>query len=200
MRAEGNGESGGAAAPPVPEVGDGVAPAEPAAGSRLLTPAVLGAVLVLAVSAATSVAWVLANGGVDLPPRAGAGAVAGATAAPTAAAPSPAAPVPGPGAGPSGGAPAASPAASAIPTAPSLVATFPPGTPQPSPTSDRYAVLTPCPGVPACYVYTVRRGDNLWSIARWFGVPLDTVYELNPELRTTSLRPGMSLILPPPTR
>jgi LysM repeat protein len=49
-------------------------------------------------------------------------------------------------------------------------------------------------------VYTVRSGDNVVSIARYFGVPLDTVYDLNPWLRGTGLRAGQKLILPPPTR
>ncbi len=72
--------------------------------------------------------------------------------------------------------------------------------PQPSPTSDRYALLEPCPDRPDCYIYTVRQGDNLWSIGNYFGVPLATIYDLNPWARTTGLRPGQKLILPPPTR
>jgi LysM repeat protein len=46
----------------------------------------------------------------------------------------------------------------------------------------------------------VRSGDNLVSIARYFGVPLETVYRLNPWTRTSGLRAGQELILPPPTR
>jgi hypothetical protein len=101
--------------------------------------------------------------------------------------------------------PSPSPAPSAEPTAsptpsPTPVVTPRPRTPTPSPSSDRYAVLAPCPAAPDCWIYTVRSGDNLVSIAHWFGVPLDTVYEMNPWARTSGLRPGQELRLPPPTR
>ena len=102
----------------------------------------------------------------------------------------------------------ASPAASPAPT-PSSPSPTPsrtpsptkaPATPTPRPSSDRYAVLSPCPSTPNCWIYTIRSGDNLTSIAHWFGVPLDTVYALNPWTRTTGLKAGQELRLPPPTR
>ena len=49
-------------------------------------------------------------------------------------------------------------------------------------------------------MYLVRPGDNLFSIARWFGVPLDAVYGMNPALRASTLTSGMRIELPPPTR
>ena len=58
----------------------------------------------------------------------------------------------------------------------------------------------PCPGQAGCYVYTVRAGDNLTSIARWFGVPLDTIYAWNPTLKTATIQPGDQIRIPPPTR
>ena len=67
-------------------------------------------------------------------------------------------------------------------------------------TSDRLRYLRACPGATGCYVYLVRPGDNLFSIARWFGVPLDAVYGMNPSLRASTLTSGMRIELPPPTR
>jgi hypothetical protein len=200
--------------PPAPRrPGEPVEPAQfrPSGGPRLMTPAIAGSVVLLLVSALTSIAWVVANGGVALPPRAATPALAAASN------PSGAA-LPAHGAGESGApgnSPGGSPAAE-VPTESAPRASTPdptpgpsgagPGpsrpveTPRPSPTSDRYAVLVPCPAAPDCYRYTVRAGDNLWSIARWFGVPLETVYERNPELRSAALRPGSEIVLPTPTR
>lgn len=164
-----------------------------------LTPAIVGSLVVLAASFALSVGFVVANGGMGLP--------AAPTGSPQAAVASLA---------PSG---AASPAASAAASAgasigPSAEATIeaataaptPTPTPQPAatpsagPSSDRYALLEPCPDVPDCWIYTVRSGDNLFSIARYFGVPFDVVTELNPWTETTQLVAGQELRLPPPTR
>jgi hypothetical protein len=69
-----------------------------------------------------------------------------------------------------------------------------------TPSSDRYALLTPCSDRPDCWIYVIRSGDNLFSIANYFGVPLETVYALNPTTRTTPLRAGQPLVLPAPTR
>jgi LysM repeat protein len=89
---------------------------------------------------------------------------------------------------------------SAIPT-PSATPT---PTPKPStattPKSDRYKLLKACPNTPKCWIYTVRSGDNLYSIARYFGVSMDSIYARNPWLRNTHLRAGQQLRLPPPTR
>lgn len=180
----------------------------PAAGAGLqLTPAVLAALLVLALSFALSVSFVVANGGMNLPLAPGGSATplgAAASSAPSGSAspdattaPSDAptiAPTPEPTDEPS---PAASiEAATAPPTvAPTLA---PPPTPGAS--SNRYALLKPCGDAPDCWIYTIRAGDNLVSIARYFGVPFDTVTELNPWTRTTELVAGQELRLPPPTR
>ena len=158
--------------------------------SRSVTPAIAVALLIFVASLATSVTWVVAEGGLALPSR-GPGVGTGQ------ASPGSAAASPGPSTRPS---PAATPAPTTVAVAPPVSPTASPRAPAPSPTSDRYAVLEACPDRADCYRYVVRRGDNLWSIARWFGVPLDTVYDLNPDLRTTTLSPGMELTLPTPTR
>jgi spore germination protein YaaH len=61
-------------------------------------------------------------------------------------------------------------------------------------------LLEPCGDEPDCWIYTVREGDNLVSIARYFGVPFDVVTERNPWTETTPLVAGQELRLPPPTR
>lgn len=155
------------------------------------------AVLVLAVMVAA--AGTLRPGGLT---------VAGLFASPTptvtsrpSPSPTPTVPPPSPTPAPSPSVPR-SPEASPSPTpSPSPSPSLPPSPEaSPSPTSDRYALLKPCPDRPACYIYTVRQGDNLWSIGNYFGVPLATIYELNPWARTTGLRAGQELVLPPPTR
>jgi LysM repeat protein len=70
----------------------------------------------------------------------------------------------------------------------------------PAPSSDRYALLEACPTKPNCYLYTIRRGDNLSAIAKYFGTTLDVVRQLNPWTKTKGISPGDKLILPPPTR
>jgi LysM repeat protein len=155
--------------------------------------AVIAAIAILIVSAVASVGFVLARGGLSLPRAAAAtGAVDAATGRPS---PSAVAAVstatPAATASPS---PAPSPTPVATPTA------TPAATATPIATSDRYALLQPCPDAPDCYVYTVRHGDNLTGIAKYFGVPLDAVRQLNPWTQTKGLEPGQKLRLPPPTR
>jgi LysM repeat protein len=84
---------------------------------------------------------------------------------------------------------------------PSLAAT-PTANPTPvaTPRSDRYKLLKACPNTPKCWIYTVRSGDNVYSIAHYFGVSQDSIYARNPWLRNTGLRAGQQLRLPPPTR
>jgi hypothetical protein len=112
---------------------------------------------------------------------------------------------------------AASPAVSASPALPSPTSATPSATPSappsqppsatPEPTakptakpaSGRFALLTRCAGTADCYVYIVRSGDNLFSIARYFGVPLKTVQAMNPWTKS-GLVAGRELRIPTPTR
>jgi len=166
-----------------------------------LTPATIGALALLAAAFSASVMFMLARGGLDLPVAAGASP--GPSASAVAAVPSPT-----PTVAPSAVAsetPSASPAATPTPSpspSPTPTATASPTaspSPTPVPTSDRYALLKPCPDTPDCWIYRVRAGDNLFSIANYFGVPLATVKRLNPWTEN-GLRAGRDLILPPPTR
>jgi hypothetical protein len=161
--------------------------------NRTVTPAIAAALVVLAASFALSVAFVLANGGLDLPaaqrPSSSTGAVAeapSASAASTDTAP-----------------PSAAPNASPTPVAPrpsSTPAARPTPAPTPRSSSNRYDLLTACPDAPDCWIYVVRQGDNLFSIAKYFGVPLAVVEERNPWTKDTQLVAGQKLRLPPPTR
>ena len=170
--------------------------------SRTLTPAILLSLAVLVTAASAAITFVAATGGLQLP-TAPPVAVVSATPSP---APTPA-PTREPTSEPS--TPANTPAATAT-VAPSAATTpaptptpttAPVPTPTPQATSNRYALLTPCPSTPDCYLYTVRSGDNLVSIANYFGVPYDTVIQWNPGIGDpATIQPGTVLKLPPPTR
>jgi hypothetical protein len=172
---------------------------------RAMSPAMLGSLVVLVLALSASVGFVFARGGaLDINPS---GAIASPSAstlavaspsavasapvvAPTASAsvsPSPASPSPTP-----------SPSPTATPTATPAPTSQP--TPRATPRSDRYRLLRACPGTANCWIYRVRSGDNLFSIARYFGVSQDSIYARNPWVRQRGLRAGQELRLPPPTR
>jgi hypothetical protein len=161
------------------------------------------AVALLATSVVASVGFVFARGGLTLPVAGPSGTSAAVASPVTSATPVESAAASLPAVSPSS-TPEPSPVPSTAPSPsasarPSLPPT-PRRTPSPAPRSDRYDLLDPCPDSPDCWIYTVRSGDNLTSIANYFGIPLETVRDLNPWTRSQGLRAGQELILPPPTR
>jgi LysM repeat protein len=164
---------------------------------RTLTTPVFASLVLLVMAVSASVAFVFARGGIGL----------------TAAGPSPSETAVAVVPSPSIAAPAATPSVAVTPIAPSpsvrpsltpTATPSPAATPAPKPTatprSDRYKLLKPCPNTPRCWIYTVRSGDNLYSIANYFGVSRDSIYARNPWLSNTGRRAGQQLRLPPPTR
>jgi LysM domain-containing protein len=180
----------------------------PPTGRQPISPAILIAALVFAAAIAASFGFLAVRGGFEL-------ALATSSPSDVAAAPTPAGTTalgigsPGPGlsapptapasTAPSAPAPTPSPATSTAPT-PGPTPTPTPGpTPKPKPSSDRYALLTACPARSDCWIYVIRSGDNLVSIANWFGVDYDRVRAMNPNLRIP-IHAGDRLRIPTPTR
>jgi hypothetical protein len=171
-----------------------------------VTPATAGALAVFLVAFAVSLGFMLANGGLALSeaptPVPSAGVLGEVeTAAPhstllaspiaTSTPPTPTA-TPGP-------TPSATVVATPIPTPTPAATPAPTARPTSRPTSGRYALLRACPDQADCWIYRVRSGDNLYSIARYFGVPLKTVQAWNP-WTANGLKVGRDLRIPPPTR
>jgi LysM repeat protein len=188
-----------------------IAPPRSASVGPIRTPAIPRAVVVslavLAVSAGVSFGFVAQRGGIDLPSAApseiaAAGTAASGTSSPATAGSSSLTPQPTPS-------PTVSPTIETTPspeptqvpnvTAPPTASPAPSPSASGGPSASRLAVLKPCANQPDCYVYTVRSGDNLVSIAHWFGVPLATIYAWNPPARH-GIRPSDQLKIPTPTR
>jgi hypothetical protein len=159
--------------------------------SRWPRPAVVLATAVLAAAVAVAIGFVALRGG--LAPSLGQ-----VPAASTSAAASPLTP-----AGPSSGLVAsggpATPSTSAGIAAASASSGQSGASPSAAPSPDRMALLTPCPDQPDCYQYRIHKHDNLRGIAAFFGVPYQTVLDLNPQIKNPSLiHVGQIIILPPP--
>ena len=170
----------------------GTRPPKPA--RQPVSAAVIGSALVVVLAIAASFGFLVVRGGFDLP-SASPGKSRLAIVQPSAPRSTPSPTVPPSPSVASSPSPSvlSSPSPSAAPTP------TPAPTARPTPTSDRYAVLTRCPSTPNCWIYTVRSGDNLQSIANWFGVSLDSIRAMTPGL-TTPIHPGDQLRMPPPTR
>jgi hypothetical protein len=183
---------------------------------QAVTPAIAGSVVVVIVAFLLSIAFVVVNGGLTLTaaeatrtPSPLATAVAGVeTATPTTGS------APAPTGTPSEtGSATAAPLATPTPTPTATSADTPAPTPQRTPkptavpnpaypagaTASRMNLLDACSDTARCYVYRVRSGDNLYSIANYFGVPLSTVKAWN-AWTATGLKVGRELRIPPPTR
>ena len=178
---------------------DALAPTREQSGPSV--PVVVSALLLVA-AASMSVGFLLVRGGFDVPVASP--ATSQVAVAPSASTPSPAAPqpsliesVPSTPSSAQPSPPPTEPPATPAPATPS--AELPGATP--APTSDRYLLLVPCPGAADCWIYTVRSGDNLVSIANYFGVPYDTVLDMNPDIgNPTQISAGDEVRMPPPTR
>jgi LysM domain-containing protein len=189
-----------------------VAPTRPvrtprAAPSIHITPATAGALAIFTAAFLLSVGFVLANGGVVLTAVASTPALSGGVLGAIETAPPTPAPTPVPTLEPT-----PSPTPTVVPTdtpepttTPLPSATLEPSAPPPTvvptakPASGRYALLTACADRSGCWIYHIRSGDNLYSIANYFGVSIKTVQAWNPWTQS-GLKVGRELRIPTPTR
>jgi hypothetical protein len=179
-----------------------------AAPSINISPATAGALAIFTVAFLLSVGFVLANGGVVLTAVAPTPALSGGVLGAIETAPPTPAPTPGPTLEPTA-TPAPTPTVAPTVTPEPTATPLPSATPEPSapptvaptakPASGRYALLTACPDRSGCWIYHVRSGDNLYSIANYFGVSLKTVQAWNPWTQN-GLKTGRELRIPTPTR
>ena len=197
-----------------------VAPTRPvrtprAAPTVNVTPATAGALAIFMAAFLLSVGFVLANGGVVLTAVAPTPALSGGRPRRDRDGATDPAPTPAPTVEPTPVPtlePTPSPTPTVVPTdSPEPTTTpLPSATPEPSappptvaptakPASGRYALLTACPDRSGCWIYHIRSGDNLYSIANYFGVSLKTVQAWNPWTQS-GLKVGRELRIPTPTR
>ena len=151
---------------------------------------VAGGLLVLAI--VLVVAFMAARGGLSLPGPAQSAAALGSPSLLPAASASPlATPTPSP-----------TPVPTPTPTAAPTASPTPAATPSPTPGASlpaAYRGLKPCTDAPDCYLYRVRSGDSMTSIAAKFGITLIALKAANPEISDPSLlHVGDTLRIPLP--
>jgi LysM repeat protein len=176
--------------PPIPS--PPVTPATPAESGWIIAPATLASIVAVILVFGASVLFGLANSGFLVPSGGGSGAQ------PSSALGAGQSPALGSSAIPAIGTATPSPLLSDEPTTAPTPTPTPATTPKP--TSNRFALLTKCAGKANCWIYRIRSGDNLYSIANYFGVSLDAIKSRNPWTQTEGLKVGRQLFLPTPTR
>jgi hypothetical protein len=187
-----------AATPSRPIAGPDAGPETPARSRWIIAPATLASIVAVVLVFGASVMFGLANSGFLVSPGGGSSAQPssglGAARSPAAGSSSSATiGDPTPSALPSDG-PTLSPSGSPKPEK------TPKPTTTPKPATNRFALLTKCPSTSNCWIYRIRSGDNLYSIANYFGVSLDAVKARNPWTQTEGLKAGRQLLIPTPTR
>jgi len=162
--------------------------------------AVIAAALVFVAALAASFGFLAVRGGFNLAIETPPPSVVAVLPSPTAASGSTPSPVVSTPPAPSS-TPSAAPSTSPEPTPPPTPSPTPKPTPNrtPTPSSNRFALLTACPSTPNCWIYRIRSGDNLVSIANYFGVDYDRMRAMNPRLRVP-IHAGDPLRMPTPTR
>jgi len=194
-------------APEAPQADEWDLAARPAFRARLRRDSVLLALVAALAIVVLEVGSLLAAGGTTVTSP----AAVGSTRAPEATAASPARPTSTAAVSPSPlGSPDAAVASDAAAghSAPgpssTAGATWPPGA-----TASRMKLLTPCPDMAGCYLYTVRGADangstvadTLEGIAAFFGDDVAAIRAMNSALATsTAVYSGETLRLPPPTK
>ena len=86
---------------------------------------------------------------------------------------------------------------SRAPAAPTNSTPRPATTPSASATARPTTTSGAAPGSAAVKVYTVKEGDNLYSLARTFGTTVDDLVKANNLVNRSSLRVGQTLVIPP---
>lgn len=166
--------------------------------SVALRPATAAATLTLLAAIVIAVGFVAVRGGLSLPTPlpTSSGLAGGATSGQATASAASGSAAASPSVGPTA---AVSPSVGPSAATPSPSVPSSSGGASPSIAPDRLALLKPCPGKSDCYIYRIAKGDNLHTVAKFFGVPYQTVLDLNPQITNPSIiHVGDAITLPTP--